>query len=105
MEVIGAGFECPLCGEQHRTSDVHCKLKIEGMKTDKKNWDSILSEYSDRFYSLIDRLKKHSEWKYPERKWTFLFYYECAFQWKGKEKELEERVLKLEDEMRVAQSL
>jgi hypothetical protein len=33
------------------------------------------------------------------------FYYECAFQWKGKEKELEERVLKLENDMRLAGAL
>jgi hypothetical protein len=60
---------------------------------------------SGSFYSLIDRLQKHSEWKYPERKWTNDFYYECAFQWKGKEKELEERVLKLENDMRLAGAL
>ena len=60
---------------------------------------------SGSFYSLIDRLQKHSEWKYPERKWNNDFYYECAFQWKGKEKELEERVLKLENDMRLAGAL
>ena len=49
-------------------------------------------DVSSSFYSLIDRLQKHSECKYPERRWTNDFYYECAFQWKGKEKELEERV-------------
>lgn len=57
---------------------------------------------SDNFYSLIDRLQKHSEWKYPERTWTNDSYYAIAFQWKGKEKELEERVLKLESDMRLA---
>jgi hypothetical protein len=60
---------------------------------------------SGSFYSLIDRLQKHSECKYPERKWNNDFYYECAFQWKGKEKELEERVLKLENDMRLAGAL
>jgi hypothetical protein len=25
---------------------------------------------SSTFYSLIDRSQKHSEWKYPERKWN-----------------------------------
>ncbi len=52
------------------------------------------------FYSLIDRLQKHSEWKYPERKWNIEAYYGIAFEWIGKEKELEERVLKLEAEMK-----
>jgi len=28
---------------------------------------------SGSFYSLIDRLQKHSEWKYPERKWKSWF--------------------------------
>ncbi len=54
---------------------------------------------SDSFYSLIDRLQKHSEWKYPDRVWTNDVYYSIAFQWIGKEKELEERILKLEAEM------
>ena len=53
-------------------------------------------------YSLIDRLQKHSDWKYPERKWDNEFYYGCAFKWMGKEKELEERVLNLENDMRSA---
>jgi hypothetical protein len=66
---------------------------------------SCQTDVSGSFYSLIDRLQKHSEWKYPERKWTNDFYYECAFQWKGKEKELEERVLKLENDMRLAGAL
>jgi len=57
---------------------------------------------NNSFYSLIDRLQKHSEWKYPERKWTEETYCEIAFQWKGKNKELEERVLKLENDMRLA---
>jgi hypothetical protein len=59
---------------------------------------------SGSFYSLIDRLQKHSELKYPECKWNNDFYYECAFQWKGKEKELEERVFKLENDMRLSNS-
>lgn len=44
---------------------------------------------------LIDRLKIHSEWKYPNRKWSKKFYNECVNMWTGKETELEERVLKL----------
>lgn len=67
--------------------------------------NELNEEKNSSFYSLIDRLQKHSEWKYPERKWTNDFYYECAFLWKGKEKELEERVLKLENDMRLASSL
>ncbi len=59
----------------------------------------------ESFYSLIDRLQKHSEWKYPNRKWTGDTYYEVAFQWMGKEKELEERILKLESEMEASKSL
>ena len=62
------------------------------MKDDKKNENNSI-------YPLIDRLQKHSEWKHPERKWNNNFYHECAFQWKGKEKELEERVIKLEKDM------
>jgi len=53
---------------------------------------------SNNFYSWMDRLQAHSEWKYPERIWTNDSYYGIAFQWMGKEKELEERVLKLENE-------
>ncbi len=59
---------------------------------------------SDKLYSLIDRLQKHSEWKYPERKWSRNFYYDCAWAWRDKEKELEERVLKVENEMLIAKS-
>lgn len=61
-----------------------------------------ISGVSGSFYSLIDRLQVHSEWKYPNRKWNNDTYYGIAFQWMGKEKELEERVLKLEEEMKLA---
>jgi len=54
---------------------------------------------SDSFYALIDRLKVHSEWKYPNRLWSIDAYYGIAFQWMGKESDLEKRVLKLEKEM------
>ena len=60
-----------------------------------------LKDVSNNFYSLIDRLQIHSEWKYPDRKWTNDVYYGIAFQWINKEKELKEKVLKLENEMRV----
>lgn len=56
-------------------------------------------------YQLIDRLQKHSEWKYPERKWTNEFYYECAFQWMNKIDELKNKVLKLEEEMNFSKQL
>jgi len=55
--------------------------------------------FSDKLYSLVDRLKKHSEWKYPTRKWTLDFYYECAFQWMDKIEDLEKRVIELEANM------
>lgn len=51
----------------------------------------------NKLYSLVDRLQRVSEKKYPNRKWTNEFYYEVAFQWKHKIKELEERVLNLEN--------
>ena len=60
---------------------------------------------SGSFYSLMDRLQRHSEWKYPNRMWTIDTYYGIAFQWMGKEKELEERVLKLENDMKMAGAL
>jgi hypothetical protein len=46
-----------------------------------------------KFYQLIDRLQKHSEWKYPNRKWNNEFYYNCAFQWLGKDKEVIENIV------------
>lgn len=54
----------------------------------------------DSFLALIDRLQVHSEWKHPSRLWTPDTYYGIAFAWMGKEKELEERVLTLEAEMK-----
>ena len=55
---------------------------------------------TDNFYKLIDKLQRHSELKYPERKWTEETYYGIAFQWIGKEKELEELTVQLEDEIK-----
>lgn len=51
-------------------------------------------------YSLIDRLKKCSEIKYPNRPWTPEFYEHCAFLWKDKITELKERVELLETKIR-----
>ena len=56
--------------------------------------------HEKKLKDLIDRLQKHSEWKYPNRKWTNEFYYECTFQWMNKIEELERQVLKLEEEMK-----
>ena len=72
------------------------------MNINKSNIDAKITGGSDNFYPLIDRLQKHSEWKYPDRKWSIDIYYNIAWQWIGKEKELEERVLKLEAEMKSA---
>jgi hypothetical protein len=54
-----------------------------------------------KLYSLIDRLQKCSEIKYPNRKWSNDFYYNCAWEWRDKIEELEQRVLKLEKENQV----
>jgi hypothetical protein len=49
------------------------------------------------FYSLIDRLQICMQKKYPERGiWDEDTYYDIAFQWMGKEYELEKRVKELE---------
>jgi len=86
-------------------------LLDEAVSTEIKKDDSAhaakfgISGVSGSFYSLIDRLQRHSEWKYPNRMWTIDTYYGIAFQWIDKEKELEERVLKLENDMRLAGAL
>ena len=59
------------------------------MNTEENNTQLPQSSVSSSLYPLIDRLQKHSEWKYPNRKWTNNFYYECAFQWMNKIDELE----------------
>ena len=69
------------------------------LKTDTR---LLKTAVSSSLYPLIDRLQKHSEWKYPERKWTNEFYYNCAFCWMNKIDELERQVLKLEEDMRLA---
>lgn len=66
---------------------------------ERTNKKCAIHDVSSRLYNLIDRLQKCSEIKYPNRKWSNDFYYECAFQWKDKIELLEERVLKLEDEL------
>jgi len=54
------------------------------------------------FDDLIKRLKRHSEWKYPDRPWTLNFHDQVRFMWTGKEEQLKEKVLSLEDDMRNA---
>lgn len=66
---------------------------------------NVSDTYSPEYYSLIDRLKRHSEWKYPNRMWNSAFYNEVAFQWKDKKEALEERLLELEDNMRALGAL
>ncbi len=56
----------------------------------------------DDFLSLIDRLQKCSELKYPERKWVKTFYDGMVFVWKDKKDQLKERVLKLESEIDIS---
>jgi hypothetical protein len=50
------------------------------------------------FCDLIDRLKAACEEKYPDRIWDAEMYFNVAFEWVGKEVELEKRVIKLEKE-------
>ena len=54
---------------------------------------------NEELYSLIDRMQKCSEIKYPNRIWNNDFYHECAFQWKDKIDELKQRVLDYEKEV------
>jgi len=51
------------------------------------------------FYALIDRLQKHSEQKHPHSKWSNDVYYGIAFQWLGKQAQLEQKVFELEKDM------
>lgn len=53
----------------------------------------------NEFSDLMDRLKVCSEWKFPERKWTEVMYFEMTAKWTGFENELKSRVLELEEEM------
>lgn len=54
---------------------------------------------TDSFYGLIDRLQECSETKYPNRTWSADTYYSIAFEWLGKDDELQKRVEKLELEL------
>lgn len=55
-------------------------------------------QHENKLTELLFRMKTCSDKKYPERKWNAEFFKALEFEWKGKEKELEERVLKLESE-------
>jgi len=73
------------------------KNKVE--KIDKPQGNGVLPYVSGNFYLLIDRLQACMHKKNPERGiWDNDTYYDIAFQWMGKNKELLERVLKLEKE-------
>jgi len=50
---------------------------------------------------LVDRLQVCSEIKYPDRKWNLNFYNQVKFNWKNKIDQLEERVNKLENEIKI----
>ncbi len=52
---------------------------------------------NSRYYELIDRLQACMQKKYPERGiWDEDTYSDIAYQWMGKEYELEKRVKELE---------
>lgn len=49
-------------------------------------------------YSLVDKLENHSRQK-TGKDWSNDVYYAIAFEWIGKEKELQQRIQKLESEI------
>ena len=49
------------------------------------------------FYSCVDRLQAANEILYPDRKWSIEFYYDVAFAWMACQKDLEKKVLELEE--------
>jgi hypothetical protein len=61
----------------------------------------VLFGVSKSFDSLIDRLEKASNIKYPNRPYTSEFRKSVELMWKGKEIELLMRVKKLEKEVNV----
>ena len=73
-------------------------MEHENLNTEETT-NSDLGAVSGSFYSLINRLQACMQKKNPERGiWDNDTYYDIAFQWMGKDKELLERVLKLENE-------
>lgn len=66
------------------------------------NYKNEKQVVSNRLYLLVDRLKKHSEWKYPDAVWDDAWYSDVALAWKSKEDELEKRVIQLEIEMNLS---
>lgn len=69
------------------------------------NKDTKSTELDSEYYSLIDRLQRHSEWKYPNRLWSKEFYDNVAFLWKNKRVQLEEQVNRFENDMKQAGAL
>ena len=79
--------------EKYTTSKDEINLIINDIK--ESNMKSI--KQTCDFYNLIDRLKEHSEWKYPKRKtWDAHVYDTIAFAWMGKLDELKNLVAKHE---------
>ena len=52
-----------------------------------------IGDVSSSFYSLIDKLEEHAKFKNPKLKgWDLDTYYDIAFAWMGKDKELKKKV-------------
>ena len=62
-------------------------------KTTADNGNDFIADVSSSFYSLIDKLEEHAKLKNPQLKgWDLDTYYDIAFAWVGKEKELKKKV-------------
>lgn len=67
------------------------------MNNNTETHQSSINTVDARFYELIDRLQACMQKKYPERgTWDEDTYNDIAYQWMGKEYELEKRVKELE---------
>jgi len=62
--------------------------------------DTLIYE-NNEFYSLIDRLERASNIKYPNRQWNAIFKRNTQLIWIDKQDELLEQVLKLEKELNI----
>ena len=80
----------------HVMSATKVKLSERQETTANKQHDnkvSHISNISDSFYSLIDKLEEHAKLKNPKLKcWSLETYYDIAFNWIGKEEELKKKV-------------
>lgn len=54
--------------------------------------NSHLANENVHFFSLMDKLKEHSHWKYPERPWSSMTYYTFSVEWSDQIEALEKRV-------------